>query len=345
MPAHVSRRRSLLVTAAALACGPLLVMPAAHATSPYAAQSRLVIGTGGSPTPPAGCTASDGTGTTTTKSLAANGPVQWGSAAQTVTTTNDNDAGDTVSSTSSATVRGWLRASGSNPTSIDLTASGASGSTSSRATSACTATSYAGGMLTTEFTLHHATIATIDASGSGTGDYMWMVAPAAAGGANPLGLSAPSSALMSGSAQSITSHTVMYLPAGTYAASATGLVANQEDRTTSLRRGTARVHIALAAAGSRTAAARSAYVLMPASRSCSTHRVIPKITTSKKLLKKIKSIVFQVNGHTVKKLTHPKRGALVKLAAPDSLPITVTAKVKLRTGKTATSSASYLQCS
>jgi len=47
-----------------------------------------------------------------------------------------------------------------------------------------------------------------------------------------------------------------------------------------------------------------------------------------------KSIAFQVNGHTVKKLTHPKRGALVKLAAPDNLPITVTAKVKLRTGKT-----------
>jgi len=73
-------------------------------------------------------------------------------------------------------------------------------------------------------------------------------------------------------------------------------------------------------------------------------RVAPRDDRHRRRLR-LKSIAFQVNGHTVKKLTHPKRGALVKLAAPDNLPITVTAKVKLRTGKTATSSASYLQCS
>ena len=61
--------------------------------------------------------------------------------------------------------------------------------------------------------------------------------------------------------------------------------------------------------------------------------------------KRIKSVVFQLNGKTVKKVKHPARGTTVALKPTDDAPVTVTAKAKLKNGKTVTTRAHYLECS
>jgi len=344
MNPHFTRRHRLLAAGAALCCGPFLAVPAAQAASPFDPSSTLTssigLGLNSGVSPSGTCTTSGPTSTSTPPAaLVTNHPAVSAGTTIGITGTNSGDGTDTITTTANASAKAWLRSSGSNPTSVDLTLSGTTVAVASKPVSACTAQTSASLGATTKVVLNRPTVVTTDASGRGSGGYLWAVVPGSSG------LSGTLAALGLASVQSSVTHTTMYLPAGEYTVIAAGVLAMSSNHSQATRAGTARVHIAFAAAGSRTAARQMSYVTMPASRSCTTHKVSPRITTNAKKAKQIKSVAFRVNGKLVKTVKAPHKGTTFKLTATDDQAATVTATAKLRNGKTVTSTASYLQCS
>jgi len=342
MNAHLSRRRRLMAVGAALCCGTFLAVPAANAASPYDPASG--IGAENGTNVSSGCTSSNviATGTPGVH-LVTNAKPTSAKATSAVTATNSADATDTLTVSASITGKGSLRSSGGHATAMDLSMTGKSSSTSSKATSGCTATADPSLMMEALVTITRPTVATIDALGLGQGGYQLIVAPSTSSGPFSSG-----STFSITEAQSVRTHTTMYLAPGKYEIG-TGLVVMTTTTKSSATTSSGHLHVAFAAAGSRTAASSAGYVTMPVSRSCASHKVSPRITTSAKKVKQIKSIAFRVNGKLVKTVSHPVRGASVKLAATDNAPTTVTATVKVKAHghrtRTVTSTASYLQCS
>jgi hypothetical protein len=100
--------------------------------------------------------------------------------------------------------------------------------------------------------------------------------------------------------------------------------------------GSAQVHITLTPPGSQTvpAAGKAAsYVVMPAARSCATHEVLPAVVAKKKKAKQVLLVTYYVNGITVRKVKHPKKGSVVALPVADNEPAEVRAVVRMEKKK------------
>jgi hypothetical protein len=96
--------------------------------------------------------------------------------------------------------------------------------------------------------------------------------------------------------------------------------------------GRAQVHITLTPPGSQSAqptGKAASYVVMPAARSCASHDVSPAVVAKKKKAKKILLVSYYVNGITVRKVKHPKRGSVVALPVADNEPAEVRAVVRM----------------
>jgi len=118
--------------------------------------------------------------------------------------------------------------------------------------------------------------------------------------------------------------------------------------------GSAQVHITMTPPGSQTARAAgkaAAYVVLPAARSCASHTVTPAVVGKKKKAKQISQVSYYVNDRLVKKVKHPKKGAVVALPVADTEPAEVRAVVRLvrkkdgHKGKELEVAASYAACS
>jgi len=89
------------------------------------------------------------------------------------------------------------------------------------------------------------------------------------------------------------------------------------------------------------------YAALGKARSCSTHTLPAKLTTSSKKIKRIAKVSFAVNGKTVKTLRGKavKRGARVSLRLSDGASASVKTTVRFKSGKSYTAKASYRPCS
>jgi len=337
MTAHHRLRAAAI--AAALCTTPFLAMPAATAAGPYTLTVFQSDDSSGSAI--GNCTQTGSTHSATAgQPLTANAAPKTATAAVSYSVESADDTTDTVASNASITVKGSVKGSGSNPTAMDIGMSAHASTTASKPASACTVKLTPDYYVAANFTLTHPTVLTTDAMGRGIGGYAWQVLP----GTTLSGFDInPGQSQGASLGQSPRSHSSVFLTPGTYTA-LVAVLASVHDNKTANHSGTASLHLAFAAAGSRTAVHQSAYVTMPVARTCSTHRVAPRITTNAKKAKQIKSVAFRVNGKLVKTVKNPHKGTTFKLAATDDQDATVTAKAKLRNGRTVTSTASYREC-
>lgn len=342
MTAPLKRALRRLAIAGTIACaGPLLVIPSAQASTPFDPNSNLDGQAGMFPSADGNCTGTDDGSTMMPVMLRANAaPI--GKSLTASSTVTDAGGLDSVTTTLAGTGRAWLRSSGSDPASVDVAITSARATTTSTLpVSSCRTHEYMNFSASVGFTLTRPTIMTIDAAGHGVGGYRWQISSSPS---FPPWDPTPGVSEVSAFGQSERIHTTRYLAAGTYYAFVTASAFAGTNRTVT-QSGSSSVHISFPAAGSRTAAHNSAYATMPTARNCSLHSINPRITTNATAAKQIKSVAFRVNGRLVRTAKAPHRGATFKLPATDDQNATVTATAKLRTGKTVTSSASYLQCS
>ena len=147
-----------------------------------------------------------------------------------------------------------------------------------------------------------------------------------------------------------TGGTTVLLPAGSYAGYVDGQSYMATSTVTKSVTGSGTARIAFAPVGSAIigpSGKAQSYATLATARSCATHTLPAKLTTSSKKIKRIKKISFAVNGTTVKTLRGKavKRGRTVSLRLSDGSPATVTTTVRLTNGKTRTAKANYRACS
>ncbi|MBN9612901.1 MAG: hypothetical protein J0H64_05485 [Actinobacteria bacterium] len=144
--------------------------------------------------------------------------------------------------------------------------------------------------------------------------------------------------------------TTTLLPPGEYGGYLIAWDYQENIRTTLKKAGSGTVKISFAPAGSAVSGPSGkaqSYAALGKTRSCSTHALPAKLTTSSKKIKRIKKITFSVNGKTVKTLRGKavKRGKAVTLRLGDGSPASVKTTVRLSNGKTLTAKANYRACS
>ncbi len=233
-----------------------------------------------------------------------------------------NDGNDTATGTASATGTGKVTSVRGNLASIDLKVTSRAKLTNALGTSpGCRRNMRAGVDLEFEFVVTRAGFLTTTVANRGSHSYgevyIYRQEP---GADNQPYLDTYGEGLK------FNATTRTYLPAGTYRGyfeGQTGRYAQSSYDASSVLTAHAEFNVA----GSRTSAVSGkgrAYVGLPKARSCTTHALLPKITSNRKRAKMIKSVQFLVNGKLVKTVRQPSKGQTVKLRIADGS----TAKVK-----------------
>jgi hypothetical protein len=319
---------------------PLLLVPPAHALPVFTesdldlSNSRLSQG--------AVCNfAANDVGQVTNQAVAENGAPTSSTVSQSGTLTNSGDPADQMTFASSATVAGKVASAAGNPKSIELTGSGNFSVATSQPVSACRLEARSQAHLDFTFSVAQAGFLTFDVAstrfgfvevdlnhaggeelleledfhGRVEGSLTLFLAPGAYDGFIEGGVESPS-ASVPGSGAATFSGRGTFVLAGSQSAKPTGK-------------------------GKR-------YVGFPGARSCATDTV--GMSVKKGNASKIKSILFKVNGKTVKKVKKPKPGASVALPVPEQLAADVLARVTLKPtkkgakAKTLEGRASYVAC-
>ncbi|WP_377320944.1 hypothetical protein ACFJIY_17850 [Pimelobacter simplex] len=268
--------------------------------------------------------------------LVANGPAVTSS----TTITADYspaDASDRITNTAALSARTALTTSGGLPRSLTTTFSGSVTTTSTKPVSACrvhaTARVNAGAVVL----LDRPTWVTLTSTSKGVGQVEAYLEDPDNGYRG----------IYSGNNDG-TSSTRALLRPGTYGVSVSATAERGIDRAFSGRT-SGSITIGFAPAGSAEAApsgSGTAYVGLPAARSCATHGATARLTTSKKRVKQLRSVSFTVDGRKVatvkgKRLTP---GRAVNLPVTDARPASITATAILKNGKKRTVTARYLAC-
>jgi len=350
MTSRSSRRHRLLVAGAALCCGPLLTLPAAQAatTGWDTTQSDLVgISSAGLLNMGAQCTATGGgfnnAPTTSQQHLVPNVAKSF-SASSSTTATNTNDPTDQVTMASKAAGTGKLLQSGGRVTGVDLTFNGSTTAHATKPNPVCEVAAESAVGVAAVFNLDRPTVVTIDATSRGAGGLEVGIEPGSQGVNGSFSPGDEGSVFSIDMNPSTEIHRSTWLPAGQFTMIAAGVVL-QIDSSKSSTTGSGNVHISFGAPGSRVSKTGSSkWVKMPASRSCATGTIRPRITGKRKLAKKIKHVVF-TGPHFVDRLArNTHKGHTIKLHSNNSAPVEVHVRVRLRNGKLVDSTASYRPC-
>jgi len=294
----------------------------------------------------ANCTSSAPTSSVSAEqALPVNGATRTFNATSGITATANSDASDQVSVNAFVTGHGRITG-GAGQTRIHVDYAGSASSSSTKPTSACVAHAYPIAGVRAFFTITDTSVITIDSTQRGTGGSRIVFASGDA-----LGTSQFPGLINQEDTPNLPpfgyrQHQQWVIPPGSYSVILGGYVQIAAKTTRAAGAGRGTIDLTLVKAGQRTATSgTTSYVTTPPARTCATHSISPRITTNAKRAKQIKSVAFRVNGRLVKTVKAPHKGASVKLGAPDDQSATVVAKARLRNGKTATSTASYLQCS
>ncbi|MBN9612900.1 MAG: hypothetical protein J0H64_05480, partial [Actinobacteria bacterium] len=142
----------------------------------------------------------------------------------------------------------------------------------------------------------------------------------------------------------------IYLPAGSYSGYVAGNPSMSRTAKSKTISASGNVKITFAPVGSAISGPSGkaqSYAALAKTRSCSTHTLSAKLTTSSKKIKRISKVSFSVNGKTVKTLRGKavKRGKAVILRLNDGSPASVKTTVRFKTGKSYSATANYRACS
>jgi hypothetical protein len=331
---------SQVVVAACLGLAtPLLLVPPAHAL-PVFTESDLDMDNYRSSTGAACTFAANDVGEVTNQPLAENGAPTALTASQAGTLTSDGDPADQMSFATSASIMGTVTSTGANPRTILLAGSGSVSVTTSLPASTCELEAHSGAGLDFTFSVAQPGFLTFELESSRFG-YVQV-------DLNSAGEELIELEDFRGRGEALLT---VFLTPGVYDGFLEG---GAEIVSTSVPiSGTATFsgEGTFVLAGSQSAAPAGKakrYVAFPLTRNCATDTV--DLTVKSRKAKKISSIVFKLNGTTVKKVKKPKPGASVALPVAENLAADVVTRVKLKPKKKGVKpkvvegSASYVAC-
>jgi len=323
--------------AAALAAGSLLATPTPAHAAPVFTEIEVDPYTSGDG--PGDCT---NTGpalpATPDAPLNENGAPVTTSLSTTVQYTANGDPSDVMTVTSTLQASSSATTAGGLPQSITTTFSGSLTATASKGTSTCEVRSTSGVTVDFEFTTPVALWATFSVKHKGPGyveTYIYDDNGDPYHDVYGYGFDGGGS-------------TTVLLPPGTYRGYVEGDAGKRTNSTMSAAvSGSASITFARPGSASAAPSGKALkYVALPGARDCAAHSATAALTAKKKLVKKIKSVSFTVNGAKAAKLKGKKvkKGRTVVLPLADGAAANVAATVKLANGKSRTVQASYRAC-
>ncbi len=261
------------------------------------------------------------------------------SASGTRTFQKNGDASDKVTTAVSVTGSTRVTGAGKTPKSIEVNLKGTASATTSKSTSACSASTSAYATTRFDFTTSRPLIATLSYDRTGP---MFTEAYIYVSGGDPY-----EDLYGSHFAASATSR--VYLPAGHYKGYVEGGINMNSVTRTTKAAGSSTTRIDFVVPGSTAVAPKGKarkQVTLPAARNCAAHTVNPALTTKAKKLKKAKKVTFSVNGKKQATLKGKKlkKGKAVAIKVADKSPAKLGVTVKLKNGKKVTASATYQPC-
>lgn len=331
---------SQVVVAACLGLAtPLLLVPPAHAL-PVFTESDLDMNNLRSSSGAACTFAANDVGEITNQPVAENGAPTMLSVSQSGTLTSNGDPADQMTFASSATVTGTVTSTGANPESIQIAGSGHVSVTTSQPTSTCELEGESEAGLDFTFAVTQPGFLTFELDSTRFG---YVQVDLNRGGEEIIELED-----FRGRGEA---RLTVFLAPGVYDGYVEGGAEIVSTSVATSGAATFSSRGTFALAGSRSAAPAGKakrYVVFPLTRNCGTDTV--DMTVKSRKAKKIKSIVFKLNGKTVKKVKKPKPGVSVPLPVAEKLAADVVAKVKLKPKKQGAKpkvvegSASYVAC-